>query len=167
MKNTTKYRSGMCTRTRFLSVPGKFTVSKTDDERVHDSNMQRLRGTRSVEMGSSVYRGTDKEGHPFVSNSMSLDSSVFLKVPSEKDCTRSSKLRSQSDSDVIDVEPQTTSSRSRKKNIAAVFFGRKKIGGRRCSVSCTNTNSAKRDNFIIHVPKPSGDVFYPQHPVVK
>lgn len=46
----------------------------------------------SVEMGSLVYRGIDKEGYLFVLNSISLDLSVFLKVFFEKDCMCNSKL---------------------------------------------------------------------------
>ncbi|XP_062567283.1 uncharacterized protein LOC134229555 [Saccostrea cucullata] len=172
MRNS-KYRSGMCMRTRLLSVPWKFTASKTDDEREWDSNLERIRGSRSADVRTELYRGADEDGHPFVSEtpkatalkSVSLDSSSFLGVPSKE---HDMKLRSQSDGDVIDGVSQTSSGRQKRRTFATLI-NRVRHSGRRSTVSCMNSPSMKCEDFKIHVPtlskQNSEDVFYPQNPV--
>ncbi|XP_061162989.1 protein unc-13 homolog D-like isoform X2 [Saccostrea echinata] len=172
MRNS-KYRSGMCMRTRLLSVPWKFTASKTDDEREWDSNLERIRGSRSADVRTELYRGADEDGVPFVSEtpkatalkSVSLDSSSFLGVPSTE---HDMKLRSQSDGDVIDGGSQTSSGRNKRRKIATLI-NRVRHTGRRSTVSCMNSQSMKCEDFKIHVPttgrQHSEDVFYPQNPV--
>lgn len=174
MRNSTKYRSGMCMRTRFLSVPWKFTASKTDDERAQESNIQRMRGSRSADVRTDIYRSEDEHGCPFVSEtsktlavkSVSLDSGTLLGVPS-RDVNM--KSRSQSDSDVIDGNSHTSNTR-RKRRTIATFINRVRIGGRRSTVSCMTSRPTLCEDFKIHVPKfnkqNADDVFYPQNPAV-